>query len=318
MTPEFSPTILVVDDNRLVRELVRDAFADAGYQVITAEDGREALERLTEERVDLIVTDATMPGMDGWQLCERLKGDPQMRDIPLVFLSSEREVHHRLRGLRLGAYDYLCKPFSTEELLVRARLILERVRLGSAAGEARRSYLAGHTSHLPVPDLLQLLAINGKTGILRLRGAEQGRIHLVDGRIAGAFTARARGRKALFRMLGWTDADFHFDPGDTGDAGEPIEGNTQRLLMDAMVALDDFARLASQLPPVEAPLAVTGEGEELADSGQAPDLARTILDAVREPKTLRDLLDRFDAPDVEIARTVAHLVETGALAPVSG
>ncbi|GAB4222552.1 MAG: hypothetical protein Kow0062_20490 [Acidobacteriota bacterium] len=317
MSAEFSPTILVVDDNRLVRELVRDAFADAGYQVITAEDGREALERLAEERVDLIVTDASMPGMDGWQLCERLKGDPQTRDIPLVFLSSEREVHHRLRGLRLGAYDYLCKPFSTEELLVRARLILERVRLGSAGGESRRSFLAGHTSHLPVPDLLQLLAINGKTGVLRLRGSEQGRIHLVDGRIVGAFTARTRGRKALFRMLGWTDADFHFEPGDGGDVGEPIEGNTQRLLMDAMVAIDDFARLAARLPPAEVPLTAGDAAERLVEQGQVPELARTILDEVREPRTLRDLLDRFDAPDVEIARAVAQLVESGALAPVS-
>ena len=113
MNPELSATILIADDNRLVQELLRDAFVEAGYAVITAATGREALERVGEARPDLVITDGEMPEMDGWTLCERLKADPHTEDVPVLFLAAEREVHHRMRGLRAGAYDYLCKPFST-------------------------------------------------------------------------------------------------------------------------------------------------------------------------------------------------------------
>ncbi len=317
MPSDFPPTILVVDDNRLVRELIRDTFVEAGFSVITAADGREAIQRVSEERPDLVVTDVAMPGMDGWQLCEHLKSDPHTRDVPLVFLSTEREVHQRLRGLRLGAYDYLCKPFSTEELLVRVRTILERVRSGSPAGESGRAYLAGHTSHLPVPDLVQLLAMNAKTGTLRLRGRELGRIHVREGRIVGAFTARVSGRKALFRMLAWTDADFHFDPQDDTSANEELENNTQRLLMDAAVAIDDLARIEDALPGREARLRPTGDAQPLERSGELGELGLGVLREARAGASLRQVFDRLPDSDVEIARAVARLIEVGALATIA-
>lgn len=315
---DYPTAVLVVDDNRLVRELVRDTFLEAGFTVITAAHGREALDRVAEERPDLIITDVVMPEMDGWALCEALKSDPHTRDVPLVFLAGQREIPHRLRGLRMGAYDYLTKPFSTEELLLRVRLILERTRAGSAAGEAPRSYLSGHTSHLPVADLVQLLAMNGKTGCLRLRAAgEAGRLHFRGGRIVGAFTPRSRGRKALFRLLSWGEADFHFDPVDDPSVTEDLEANTQRLLMDALVSLDDLARLKPDLPTEDLPLEMTlGARPLLSTPGELNSVELALLREARARTTLRELFDRLDATDLEIARAVVRLLQAGAIGPV--
>ena len=316
-------TILVVDDNRLVRELIRDTFTEAGFVVVTASGGAEALERLEEKRADLIITDVAMPDMDGWAFCEAVKGDPRFREIPLVFLASHREVPERLRGFRLGAYDYLSKPFSVEELLVRVRLILERTRgeTGLAAGEggsdAERQALAGHTSHFPIADLLQLLSVNGKTGTLVVSGRDSGRVHVREGRIVGAVAGTARGRKALFRMVGWTDADFRFEPKDDPAVVDDLGPSTERLVMDALVALDDLARLRDQLPPGPALVGVAeGVRELLADPASVSPLEFAVIREARERSSLDTMLERIDAADIEIARAVAALLARGAIRPL--
>ncbi len=311
------PKILVVDDNRLVRELVRDTFLEAGFDVIDASNGREAVERIASNRPDLVVTDVNMPELDGWGLCEALKSDPDTREIPLVFLAAQREVPDRLRGLRLGAHDYLCKPFSTEELLVRVKLILERAgRAGGGPGAVSRAVLSGHTSHMPTPDLVQLLAINRKTGCLRLKARETGRVHFRDGRIVAASTARTRGKKALFRMLGWTDAEFEFDPSDERGVVDELEMPSQRLLMDGLVAIDDLERLRSSLPPEDVPLGLADGATSLFSVATELTMTeREVLRAASERATLRDMFEAGDATDLEIARAVARLIEKGALAP---
>lgn len=313
MTLDRRSRILIVDDNRLVRELVGDTFREAGFEVDLAADGAEAL-RITGERTpDLVVTDVAMPGMDGWALCEALKSGPATREIPVVFLAAQREIPDRLRGLRLGAYDYLCKPFSTEELLLRVRAILERAERVRAAG--LRSALAGHTSHMPVPDLVQFLALNGKTGALRLRGAgESGRIQFREGKVVGAATLRTRGRKALFRMLSWTDADFDFDPDDDPGTADDLGPSSPRLLMDALVATDDLARVRATLPPDDAVLGVGEAARGLfAEAAELSPVEREVLQAAARRLTLRQAFDAGDGTDVEIARAVAHLLGRGAI-----
>ncbi len=318
MSPDRPPRILVVDDNRLVRELVRDTFREAGFEVALAADGAEALASAREARPDVVVTDVVMPNMDGWALCEALKADTGLREIPVVFLASQRDVPERLRGLRLGAHDYVCKPFSSEELLVRVRAILERETRARGAS-AGRSALAGHTSHMAVSDLVQFLAINGKTGALRLRGAEEsGRIQLREGRIVGAATLRTHGRKALYRMLTWTDAAFEFDPVDDPEVNDDMGPSPQRQLMDALVATDDLARVRATLPADDAVLALAEGARELF--AQAADLSpvdRDVLQAVAARSTLRQVLDAGDGTDLEIARAVARLIDRGAIEPVS-
>lgn len=308
-------TILVVDDNRLVRELIRDAFSEAGFTVLTAAGGAEALERLEETRADLIITDVAMPEMDGWAFCEAVKGDARFREIPLVFLASHREVPERLRGFRLGAYDYLCKPFSVEELLVRVRLILDRTQGAAGPADAEHQALAGHTSHFPIADLLQLLSVNGKTGTLVVSGRESGRVHVREGRIVGAVAGTARGRKALFRMVGWTDADFRFEPKDDTTVADDLGPSTERLVMDALVALDDLARLSEQLPPGPAPVGVAeGVRELLASPASLSPLELAVIREARERSSLDTMLERIDAADIEIARAVAGLLARGAIA----
>lgn len=114
--------ILVVEDEAAIRDLISINLSLVGYEVFTAEDGLEAKEFLESNRVDLILLDVMIPGIDGFSLIEKIK----KYNIPVIFVTAKESVLDRVKGLRLGAEDYIVKPFETIELLARIEVILRR------------------------------------------------------------------------------------------------------------------------------------------------------------------------------------------------
>ena len=118
--------ILVVDDDPGIREVVCFALQKAGYATAVAADGAQALARFAADKPALVVLDILMPELDGVEVCRRLRGDPQGRATPIVFLSSKDDEVDRIVGLEVGGDDYVAKPFSPRELVARVRAILRR------------------------------------------------------------------------------------------------------------------------------------------------------------------------------------------------
>jgi two-component system OmpR family response regulator len=135
-------TILVVDDDPHIREVIRFALAKAGYRVEEAADGREALAACEARLPDLLVLDILMPEMDGTEVCRQLRSRTK---VPIVFLSSMDDEVDRIVGLELGGDDYLTKPFSPRELTARVRAVLRRCVSSSApAGRTREGGGSAH------------------------------------------------------------------------------------------------------------------------------------------------------------------------------
>jgi two-component system response regulator MprA len=116
--------ILVVDDDRAVRESLRRSLTFNGYSVSLAEDGVEALKSISEERPDAVILDVMMPRLDGLEVCRQLRSTGD--DLPILVLTARDSVSERVAGLDAGADDYLPKPFALEELLARMRALLRR------------------------------------------------------------------------------------------------------------------------------------------------------------------------------------------------
>jgi len=119
-------TILVVDDDPHIRQLLVFAFDKAGLGAIEAADGEAALALVETHAPDLVVLDINMPRMDGLEVCRRLRGGEGRADIPILFLSSRDDVIDRVLGIELGADDYVVKPFSPREVVARVMAILRR------------------------------------------------------------------------------------------------------------------------------------------------------------------------------------------------
>jgi two-component system phosphate regulon response regulator PhoB len=124
--------ILVVDDEPDIIALVAYHLARAGYRVSTASTGTEALSAAREEHPALVVLDLMLPELSGFQVLERLRADRALSEIPVLMLTARRDEPDRVQGLSLGADDYLVKPFSPQELVLRVRNILRRTRTQAA------------------------------------------------------------------------------------------------------------------------------------------------------------------------------------------
>lgn len=119
--------ILVVDDEEHIVELISYNLSSAGYKVVTASNGLDAIKIAKEEKPRLILLDLMLPGMDGFDVCKEIRGDKDFKNTSIIMLTAKGEELDKILGLELGADDYITKPFSVRELLARVKAVLRRV-----------------------------------------------------------------------------------------------------------------------------------------------------------------------------------------------
>ena len=133
-------SLLLVDDDPDILTLLQAKFKDEPFEIFTAAEGTSALSIVRNEKLDLIVLDVRLPGLSGLEICRFLKADKKTRDIPIIMLSARSEEIDRVLGLEFGAEDYVTKPFSPQELILRIHNVLKRVY---KEGEATEGFTQG-------------------------------------------------------------------------------------------------------------------------------------------------------------------------------
>ena len=118
--------ILLIDDDPTLLDLLSQFFQEAGYEVFSAPNGTQGLKLAYNERPDLVLLDVMMPGMDGWEICARLR---EMTEVPIVMVTAKSSEADKLRGFLLGIDDYVTKPFSFAELVARVQAVMSRATL---------------------------------------------------------------------------------------------------------------------------------------------------------------------------------------------
>jgi two-component system phosphate regulon response regulator PhoB len=131
----MAKTVLVIDDEPELAKLVDYNLTKAGYLVLTARDGEAGLAAARRHSPDLVILDVMMPGLDGWEVCKRLRAEPSTAGTPVLMLTAKAEEADRVLGLELGADDYLVKPFGIRELAARVKALLRRAEGASTSPE---------------------------------------------------------------------------------------------------------------------------------------------------------------------------------------
>ena len=167
--------LLLVDDEENLRTMLEAALAHHGYEVVTAANGRDAMDLAKRELPDLILLDVMMPDIDGFEVCRRLRAE--YVKTPVIFLTARDAVEDRVRGLTLGGDDYLVKPFSLEELVARVEAVLRRSGSGAPAVVSRCADLElDDDAHRVVRGGVEVSLSPTEYNLLRFLLANQGRV----------------------------------------------------------------------------------------------------------------------------------------------
>jgi len=263
--------ILIVEDEPGMIELLTIALEDEGYEVSIASNGVEGLKQIEKEEPDLIISDVMMPDMNGFEFCERLRNDPRTASIPFIFLTAKKDVSDRVRGLNLGADDYISKPFHVVEVVARIRSLLQRSdRTKKAKGpssqpkepEGTGSAFKGNLQEMSIGEVFQTIALTKKSGRLAVTSNQRkGEIYFQAGNVVHAFVDRRKGEEAVYRLLTWKSGQFSFDAG-ISPATQTMNKSAEGLLMEGMRRLDEYNRLLDRFPSPDVPLEVTSLTEE--------------------------------------------------------
>jgi CheY-like chemotaxis protein len=236
--------LLLADDNPLIRDLVCKAL-EPFCEVILADDGADALLKVIDEPPDAILCDYKMPGLNGRQLFEKLRGRQTTHHIPFLFMASRADIEERLRPLVDGVEDFITKPFLVKDLVRITKRVVDRLHLEKLQTKGSRpGVIQGRLEEMSMIDLMQSLEMGQKSCRLAVnKGVESGELYFAGGQCRDAKSGEVEGDDAVYRVLLWTEGEFEIDFGAANASNRTTTTrNTTGLLMEAMRLMDEASR----------------------------------------------------------------------------
>ena len=303
--------LLLVDGDPKSLRVMEVSLKKAGFSVTTAVNGRDALDKCQISPPDLILSDTKMPEMDGFELCRRLKDDERFRGTPFIFLTGQKSVEYKVKGLELGVEDYLTKPIYIKEIVTRVKILLQKREKERLERKDQKASFAGSLSDMGVVDLVQTLEMGKKNGALHIRGrnGQSAVVWFREGKILDCEVGHLTGENAFYRLLNWQEGEFaiEFKP---VDREERIAASTQGLLMEGMRRIDEWGRIIEQLPPLDQVFEI--EYGLLADRlAEIPDDVNGLLRLIDGRRTLQDVIEEADYDDLAAAGIISKLFFEG-------
>ncbi|MDD5306942.1 MAG: response regulator [Deltaproteobacteria bacterium] len=306
--------VLIVDADPKNLRVLEVSMKKAGFSVTKAVNGVDALEKIRISAPDLIISDTVMPELDGFTLCTKLKEEPEWAQIPFIFLTAQKSVEDKIRGLELGVEDYLTKPIFIREILTRVNMVLQRRQRERLERRGSKTKFAGNLVDMGVVDLIQTIDISRKSGVIHMaRQDDRGEIYFREGKVIDARTSSREGADAVYRMLVWSDGTFDIEFRNV-KRGDRIELSTQGLLMEGMRRLDEWGRLQEQLPPLMSVFDV----EEMVLSerlSEIPDEVNEILRHFDGKRSIMEVVDLCTVGDIEALNIISKLYFEGIVSP---
>nr|WP_255671344.1 DUF4388 domain-containing protein [Corallococcus sp. AS-1-6] len=302
--------MLLVDGDAKSLRVMEVSLKKAGFSVTTAIHGKDALEKVQISPPDLVLADTKMPEMDGFELCKTLKSDERFKFIPFVFLTNQKSVEFKVRGLELGGDDYLTKPIYIKEIVTRVKMILQKAEKERIEKrETTKGGFAGSLADMGVVDLVQTFEIGRKTGVISIQGERTGVVYFKEGRVIDAELGRLKGENAFYRLLNTFEGQFDVQF-TTLDRPERIEVSTQGLLMEGMRRLDEWGRMLEQLPPLETVFEI--DYHQLADRlSEIPDEVNGLLRLFDGKRALSRVVEDSDFEDLAALGIISKLYFEG-------
>ncbi len=308
--------LLLVDGDPKSLRVMEVSLKKAGFSVTTAADGRDALGKCLISPPDLILSDTKMPEMDGFELCRQLKQDERFKATPFIFLTGQKSVEYKVKGLELGVEDYLTKPIYIKEIVTRVKILLQKKEKERLERKDQKASFAGNLSDMGVVDLVQTLEMGKKSGALRIdaKNGQSAAVYFREGKILDCEVGKLCGESAFYKLLNWQEGEFaiEFKP---VEREERIALPTQGLLMEGMRRIDDWGRIAEQLPPLDRPFEID-YGLLAERLSEIPDEVNGLLRLFDGQRTLQQAIESVEMDEIAAASLVSKLSFEGVIREV--
>lgn len=307
-----STKVMVVDDDPTTRSFLENILRKRNFQTLQAQNGKAALNEIRFTRPDLIISDIIMPELGGFELCTKLRESPATADIPFIFLSVKDDPADQLRGLRMGADEYLIKPFKSDEILQSINRVMEKVsRLKGLRADAD---IEGSLARIGLIEVIQMIEFNEKTGTLFLlspSGSAKGAVYINEGQVVNAVSGELDGEEAFYDLAARTDGFFKFNINET-IPGKKIRQENMTLLIEASRLLDEEVALRSLVSSMDVRLTLLTSAipRHLIDRIPAETL-RSIMNLIRSGKTINEIPSSAGISRARAAAVLADLINCG-------
>jgi len=301
--------IIIIDDDQTTIAFLKKILQKRGIQTEQAKNGQEALERIGTSKPDLIISDIMMPELDGFSLYARLRKSFNTADIPFIFLSAKDEPEDQLKGLRMGADEYLLKPFKAKNILTAIDKVMEKA--ARIKGLKADVDIGGNLETIGLNEVIQIIELSGKTGklvLLSCNGDNHGTIYIQNGNIINARSNNLEGEEAFFDLADMNNGFFKFYICDT-DIGETIFRENMPLLMEANRLKDDAAALFSMISAdTRLDVSKANMAEHITQS--AGDF-QYIADLIEDDKAISEIISGSGMSRVRTSALLADLIHRG-------
>lgn len=297
--------VLIVDDNESLLMALEYNLRSAGYSVLKASNGLEAFAIASSEHPDIIVSDLTMPEMDGIELCKKYRAEISS-ETPFIFLTAHGEPEERIKGLKSGADDYIVKPFNIEELITRIDIFYRKILMNSSA-----SSLSGDFNGLSLPDILQIFNQTRKEGILRIAcGSEIGMITFRDEMIMEASFRGVTGEDALVELLMMRNGRFAYEQGRIHGGAVSLPINF--VMLEAVRLIDERCALQEFIPRHDCGVRFIGDASAIE-----PSLAKIAAAMGEAVSSIKEITAITGMSHIRVEIAVANMIKEGLAARIS-
>ena len=246
--PAMLRTVLIADEDAAFRKYLAMPLAAQGFTIYEGADGSAAWQLAVQNRPWMILADISLPEVDGFEFCRRVRNHPLLQRMPVLFISGSDKYKDRYRALQIGADDFLSKSMPIRELLMRIQLLMTRYSDLSASGEPKpgatevSGAFQGRIEVFGAPALLQMCAQGRLTGLFVALAEDAANTSTVmgfrEGDIVSATAGGRTGADGVYAFLGWEKGSFKFTPGDPGE-GTPLAQSVEHLLLEGCRRLDE-------------------------------------------------------------------------------
>ncbi len=313
------PNIVVIDGDPKNLQILRESLESASFQVTTVGNGEEAWTTIKTQKPDIIVSEVDLPGLDGFQLLEKLKSDPVSSAIPIVFLTNRRNLQDRIKSLRTGVKDYMIKPLHVKEVIARLQMILRRIETLRQEDTDTTRKLVGRLEENNVEKLVESYGLERRTGVLAVYDQynRNGEIYFRDGCVVNARLANFRAEKAVYQMLPWdrghyimTLKEVHID--------DEITVSNLGLLLQGFKRLQERAKLLEKLPAPETVLVKTSMFDQVLAHKAIGSDALGFISLFDGKRMLSEIMIASTYDDLKTLERITKLYEQGFIQPANG